>query len=88
MITNWAFPLFKADLKLRDDHDREAAEAMDLHLPIYDPKAIFFPVAIIFRPCADKLAVLYCASARDLTHGRLVSSGAPLGDCVDAQIFE
>lgn len=88
MITNWAFPSFKADLRLRDDQDCDISDGLTLHLPIYDPKAILFPVAIIFRPCPDKLAVLYCASPRDLTHERLMSSGAPLGDLVDKQIFE
>jgi hypothetical protein len=86
MITNWAFPTFQADLKLPDIHGEKNA-AIKLHIPAYNPAAVIFPVAIIFRPSFGKLAVLYCGSTRDLPYESLVASGAPIGDRVSNEMF-
>ncbi len=87
MITNWAFPGFKADLKLRTASDEEAPDGMTLHLPMVSPTSVVFPYAIIFRPCKDKLAILYMGSARDLQIDRLREEGAPLGALVNDKMF-
>mmetsp|Transcript_4717 Transcript_4717/g.5661 ORF Transcript_4717/g.5661 Transcript_4717/m.5661 type:complete len:437 (+) Transcript_4717:67-1377(+) len=86
MITNWAFPVFKADMKLLDESG-EKNSSIKLHLPIENPAAVIFPVAIIFRPYTGKLAVLYAGSSRDLPHDRLISSNAPIGDKVNDLMF-
>ena len=85
MITNWAFADFRADLILRTSSNEESP--ITLHLPVMAPSSVFFPVAIIFRPCKDKLAVLYMGSARDLQMERLEESGAPLGLSVKEKMF-
>ena len=85
MITNWAFSEFRADLKLRTESNEEAP--MALHLPIMSPSFVIFPIAVIFRPCEGKLAVLYMGSARDLQMKRLEASGAPLGPSLNEVMF-
>lgn len=86
MITNWAFPDFRADLIRRTSSNEESP--ITLHLPVMAPSSVFFPVAIIFRPCKDKLAVLYTGSARDLQiMERLEESGVPLGLSVNEKMF-
>lgn len=86
LITNWAFASFKADLKLCDKEGNMTCETQ-LHIPVYTLSAIFFPLAIIFRPCEGKLAILYGGSFRDLPHDRIVSCGVPLGDVVSETMF-
>lgn len=86
MITNWAFPQFKADLNLYSANG-EKNIPIQLHLPIYEPKNIAFPIAIIFRPCHGKLGVLYGGSPRDLTNELLMAAGAPIGDQVNKEMF-
>lgn len=60
---------------------------MALHLPIMSPSFAIFPIAVIFRPCEGKLAVLYMGSARDLQMKRLEASGAPLGPSLNEVMF-
>ena len=81
IIMNWAFPVFKADLKLLDEQGHHTC-GLQLHLPIYDPAAVPCPMAIIFRPCAGKLAMWYAGNQRDLSYERLIACGAPLGERV------
>ena len=86
IITNWAFPFFKADLHLLDANC-EKTSAIRLHLPVYDQANLVFPLAIIFRPYHDKLAVLYGGSTRDLSNEKLLASGAPIGNRVSNDMF-
>ena len=53
MITNWAFPSFRADLQLLGENTK--AVSLTLHLPIYDLESVVFPIAIVFRPCVNKI---------------------------------
>lgn len=87
LITNWAFPSFKVDLKLFDSSSLQLSSPIQLHLPIYDPAAVVCPIAIIFRPCYGKLAILYGGSSQDLSHECLVASGAPIGASVNDTMF-
>ena len=87
LITNWAFPSFKADLKLFDSSTFELTSPIQIHLPIYDPSAVVCPLAVIFRPCFGKLAILYAGSSQDISHDRLVASGAPIGGSVNDTVF-
>jgi hypothetical protein len=86
LITNWVFPAFKADLQLRNANDEKTASAIHLHLPIY-AAGVPFPIAVVFRPCFGKLAVLYMGTHRAISHDRLVASGAPIGDKVSDVMF-
>ena len=88
MITNWAFPTFKADLELVGTSSSESLKrGIHLHLPIYHPSAVIFPIAIIFRPSFGKLAILYAGSPRDLSQEQLIADGTPLGDSVNDMMF-
>ena len=79
MITNWAFPSFKADLALPSAAG-DCTIHLELHLPIpYHPKEIAFPIAVIFKPRAGSLAVLYGGSPQTLSSDRLLGANAPLG---------
>ena len=79
MITNWAFPDFNADLTLCNS-DGEHNVPLSLHLPIpYHPKQIAFPIAVIFRPCKDKLGIIYGGSPGSVSRERMIEVGAPLG---------
>ena len=86
LITNWAFPSFKADLRLFDK-DGNATSKTQLHLPIYALSAVMFPIAVVFRPCEGKLAILYGGSLHDLPADRIKSCGVPLGDVVSNTMF-
>ncbi len=88
MITNWAFSTFKADFQLVSDVQSEnLMSSITLHVPIYNPAAVVFPVAIIFRPRFGKLAIMYAGSSRDLSIDQLISCGAPIGDTVNDIMF-
>eukprot|EP00970_Alexandrium_tamarense_P006211 scaffold1052_cov198-Alexandrium_tamarense.AAC.29 len=86
MITNWAFPQFKANLKLFDANGVKDIP-IHLHLPIYNPKDIAFPLAIVFKPCAGRLAVMYGGSPRVLNYDRLREVEAPVGEQVNSSMF-
>ena len=87
MITSWAFPHFDADMKLCNA-DGEKNVALDLHLPIpYHPKEIAFPMAVIFKPCKGKLAVLCGGSPKTLSRESLIEAGAPLGAQISDKMF-
>ena len=87
MITNWAFPSFKADLAL-PSASGDCTIHLELHLPIpYHPKEIAFPICVIFRPCADRLAVLYGGSPQTLSSDRLREAKAPLGEQISKEMF-
>ena len=88
MITNWAFPSFKADLALPSASGEDCTIPLELHLPIpYHPKEIAFPICVIFRPCADRLAVLYGGSPQTLSSDRLREAKAPLGEQISKEMF-
>lgn len=87
MITNWAFPDFKADIRLLNANG-EKSTPLDLHLPIpYHPKEIAFPIAVIFKPRAGKLGILYGGSPRSVSSDSLIESGAPLGEPLSSEMF-
>ena len=87
LITNWSFPtVFKADLKLFDSGGAKNVP-IHLHLPVYNPKDIAFPLAIIFRPKAEKLAILFGGSAREVSYDKLVEAGAPIGEPICNAMF-
>ena len=87
MITNWAFPSFKADLAL-PSASGDCTIPLKLHLPIpYHPKEIAFPVAVIFTPCAGKLGVLYGGSPKTLSSDRLREAKAALGEQISKEMF-
>lgn len=86
MITNWAFPSFKADLALPSASG--GTIPLELHLPIpYHPKEVAFPIAVIFRPCYGKLGVLYGGSPQTLSSERLLGAKAPLGEQISKDMF-
>jgi hypothetical protein len=87
IITNWAFPSFKADLKLASSTSINGTCAIQLHLPFYPPEAAILPFAVIFRPSFGKLAVMFAGSPRDLSIEKLMQSGAPLGNNVNEHMF-
>lgn len=88
MITNWAFSTFKADFQLVSAVSSEnLMSSIALHLPIYNPAAVVFPVAIIFRPSFGKLAIMYAGSSRDLSLEQLISCGAPIGERLNDIMF-
>ena len=88
MITNWAFPSFKADLALPSASGEDCTIPLELHLPIpYHPKEIAFPICVIFRPCADRLAVLYGGSPQTLSSDRLREAKAALGEQISKEMF-
>ena len=87
IITNWAFPAFKADLHLCDK-DGEATIPLHLHIPVMDMDQVPFPYAVVFKPSFEKLAVLYIGNQRKLSLEKLIASGAPLGENINALMFE
>lgn len=88
MITNWAFPSFKADLALPSASGEGSSIPLELHLPIpYHPKEIAFPICVIFRPCEGSLAVLYGGSPQTLSSDRLLGAKAPLGETISKEMF-
>jgi hypothetical protein len=87
LITNWSFPgVWNANLKLFDSNGAKNIP-IDLHLPVYNTKDIAFPLCIIFRPKADRLAILYGGSERDIGYDKLVEVGAPIAEPVSKEIF-
>mmetsp|Transcript_39599 Transcript_39599/g.82742 ORF Transcript_39599/g.82742 Transcript_39599/m.82742 type:complete len:281 (-) Transcript_39599:453-1295(-) len=87
MITNWAFPRFKADMALCNASG-ESSISLALHLPIpYHPKEIAFPIAVIFKPCAGKLGVLYGGSPKNVSYDGLIGAGTPIGDQLSKGMF-
>ena len=87
MITNWAFPHFKADMTLCNANG-ENNIPLELHLPVpYHPKEIAFPIAVIFRPCFGKLGILYGGSPRDVSRDGLIAAGAPIKGQISNEMF-
>ena len=87
MITNWAFPDFKADMKLCSANGNNDIP-LELHLPIpYHPKEIAFPIAVIFKPCYEKLGVLYGGSPKTISSDALIEVGAPIGEPISKAMF-
>ena len=77
MITSWAFNHWKADIALPSATSGESIP-LELHLPIpYHPKEVAFPIAVVFRPSAGKLGILYGGKEPSLITRMLE---APLGE--------
>ncbi|KAL7511797.1 hypothetical protein ACHAXN_008739 [Cyclotella atomus] len=87
LITNWSFPeIWKANLKLFDASGAKTVP-IELHLPVYNTADIAFPLGIIFRPKADRLAILYGGGARDISYDKLVEVGCPIAEPVATSMF-
>ena len=87
LITNWSFPqIWKANLKIFD-HGGAKTVPIDLHLPVYNTKDIAFPLGIIFRPKADRLAILYGGSERQISYDKLIEVGGPIAEPVSSAMF-
>jgi hypothetical protein len=87
LITNWSFPeIWKANLKLFDASGAKTVP-IELHLPVYNTTDIAFPLGIIFRPKADRLAILYGGGARDISYDKLVEVGCPIAEPVATSMF-
>ena len=87
MITNWSFPeIWKADLKLFHSSG-EKSIPLDLHLPVYNVKDIAFPLGIVFRAKADRLAILYGGNTGEISYDRLTEVGGPIGAPVSTAMF-
>lgn len=87
MITNWAFPHFRADITLCNA-DGENNIPLELHLPIpYHPKEIAFPIAVIFKPRAGELGLLYGGRPQNVSFESLIAAGAPVGEPINKAMF-
>ena len=86
MVTNWTFPSFTADFMLFSTNG-EKSIPIQLHLPIFDPKGLAFPLAIIFRPNFGKIGLLYGGSPHEVNYDALVAAGAPIGEQVSSVMF-
>lgn len=81
MITSWAFSFFHADRHLWNSAGKpNTSSLVKLHLPLYDRKEIVpQPFGVIFKPCKDKLAVMYFYAPKNNCYARLVAKGTVLG---------
>jgi hypothetical protein len=87
LITNWSFPdIWKANLKLFDSSGAKSVP-IELHLPVYNTADIAFPLGIIFKPNADRLAILYGGGERDISYDKLVEVGCPVAETVSTSMF-
>lgn len=100
-ITSWAFPSFDpGHLRLWTSKSTPTSSSAILHLPVYEISPIGF--AIVFKPCAGKLAVMYyyksnekknkkatnTASNTSLDlYERVLASGEVLGETVNKEMF-
>ena len=85
MITSWAFNHWKADMTLPSTTSGESIP-LELHLPIpYHPKEVAFPVAVVFRPSAGKLGILY--GGKDISLKTRMLEAAPLSDKISSSMF-
>lgn len=86
LITNWAFSSFNADIELPTSTEGTVSP-IELHLPVYDPKSIAFPIAIIFKPKAGRLGMIYGGSPKVISQDRLAAANAPLKDQISSKMF-
>ena len=86
LITNWAFPTFNADIELPTSSEG-AVSPIELHLPVYDPRSIAFPISIIFKPKAGRLGMIYGGSPNVINQDRLAAANAPLKDQIGIKMF-
>ena len=70
------------------DATSESNISLELHLPIpCHPKEIAFPIAVIFKPCAGKLGILFGGSPRTVSSDGLIAAGAPIGGQIMNEMF-
>eukprot|EP00957_Ditylum_brightwellii_P169104 12870692-Ditylum_brightwellii.AAC.1 len=60
---------------------------MTLHLPVFDAKAIPFPIACAFKPKKDSLAIIYAGPHHTVCANKLNAAGAPIGNIVNSSMF-
>jgi len=82
IITSWAFSSFDGEIVLGGSNTK-----MTLHLPVFDAKAIPFPIAVVFKPKKDSLAIIYAGPQHTVCADKLNAAGAPIGDIVNSSIF-
>lgn len=79
------FPKWKAEMALPSATSGESIP-LQLHLPIpYHPKEVAFPVAVIFKPSAGKLGILFGGNDSSLNTRMLEAS--PLGEKISSSMF-
>ena len=69
LITNWA-SFFSGDLAI-------PGSEQVMHMPICDPSQCPWPIAVVFRPCKGKTAIMYFLQRQDSTD--LLGGNSPLG---------
>lgn len=83
LITNWAFSSFNADIELPTCNEG-AVSPIELHLPVYYPKSIAFPISIIFKAKAGRLGMIYGGRPKVIN---AVKANAPLKDQISSNMF-